>query len=107
MKGTPQLDTTATGAGRERGSARVGVGMKKKKIFIFVSEGQKHDNTWSEDSIENILASTSFINVYIGETENCVDFVCREGICSVIMTPEETRNLARFTTKPIHSEVLN
>lgn len=107
MKGTPQLDTTATGAGRERGSARVGVEMKKKKIFIFVSEGQKHDNTWSEDSIENILASTSFINVYIGETENCVDFVCREGICSVIMTPEETRNLARFTTKPIHSEVLN
>lgn len=107
MKGTPQLDTTATGAGRERGSARVGVGMKKKKIFIFVSDGQKHDNTWSEDSIENILASTSFINVYIGETENCVDFVCREGICSVIMTPEETRNLARFTTKPIHSEVLN
>lgn len=81
--------------------------MKKKKIFIFVSEGQKPDNTWSEDSIENILASTSFINVYIGETENCVDFVCREGICSVIMTPEETRNLARFTTKPIHSEVLN
>ena len=81
--------------------------MKKKKIFIFVSEGQKHDNTWSEDSIENILASTSFINVYIGETENCVDFVCREGICSVIMTPEETRNLARFTTKPIHSEALN
>lgn len=81
--------------------------MKKKKIFIFVSEGQKYDNTWSEDSIENILASTSFINVYIGETENCVDFVCPEGICSVIMTPEETRNLARFTTKPIHSEVLN
>lgn len=81
--------------------------MKKKKIFIFVSEGREHDNTWSEDSIENILASTSFINVYIGETENCVDFVCREGICSVIMTPEETRNLARFTTKPIHSEVLN
>lgn len=85
----------------------MGRSMKKKKIFIFVSEGQKHDNTWSEDSIENILASTSFINVYIGETENCVDFVCREGICSVIMTPEETRNLARFTTKPIHSEVLN
>lgn len=81
--------------------------MKKKKIFIFVSDGQKYDNTWSEDTIENILASTSFINVYIGETENCVDFVCREGICSVIMTPEETRNLARFTTKPIHSEVLN
>ena len=95
--------------GRERERERQGGRgiMKKKKIFIFVSEGQKHDNTWSEDSIENILASTSFINVYIGETENCVDFVCREGICSVIMTPEETRNLARFTTKPIHSEVLN
>lgn len=95
------------GRGEREGAPGWGGVMKKKKIFIFVSEGQKHDNTWSEDSIENILASTSFINVYIGETENCVDFVCREGICSVIMTPEETRNLARFTTKPIHSEVLN
>lgn len=95
------------GRGEREGAPGWGVIMKKKKIFIFVSDGQKHDNTWSEDSIENILASTSFINVYIGETENCVDFVCREGICSVIMTPEETRNLARFTTKPIHSEVLN
>ena len=95
------------GRGEREGAPGWEWSMKKKKIFIFVSDGQKHDNTWSEDSIENILASTSFINVYIGETENCVDFVCREGICSVIMTPEETRNLARFTTKPIHSEVLN
>ena len=67
MKGTPQLDTTATGAGRERGSARVGGVMiiyEEKQLLDFLVSTNRFVAPF-EDVKPSIFSTGIFQSVFI------------------------------------------